>query len=82
MLHGNCDILVITFIFTHLSVFLLHLVYVHKGGMKAVLWTDVIQFLIMVAGLLGAFIEGCRRVGGLSQVWHIAQQGQRLHPMK
>ena len=50
--------------------------------MKAVLWTDVVQVLIILGSILGVLIEGCRRVGGLHQMWHIAQQGQRVHPME
>lgn len=40
-----------------------------QGGMKAVLWTDTLQMAIMVAGLLAILIQGCIKVGGVSQLF-------------
>jgi hypothetical protein len=34
----------------------------HQGGMKAVIWTDVLQASIMLVGLLAAIIQGCKRI--------------------
>ena len=49
--------------------------YTYLGGMKAVIWTDVIQTLIMFVGL--AFIIGGIWVnidGGAAQVWSVARE--------
>ena len=50
-----------------------------QGGMRAVLWADTIQCMIMVAGQLAIVIQGCARVGGIKRVWQIAEEGGRLN---
>ena len=47
--------------------------------MKAVLWADTLQCVIMVAGQLAVVIQGCARVGGIAHVWDIAEKGGRLN---
>jgi Na+/proline symporter len=34
--------------------------FINQGGMKAVIWTDVLQALVMFVGLLSAIIQGCK----------------------
>ena len=46
--------------------------------MKAVLWTDVFQTIVMISGFLAVIIEGCRRLGGMDEMWRIAGEGGRL----
>ena len=46
--------------------------------MKAVLWTDVFQMLVMLSGFLAAIIEGCRRVGGFDKMWQICEDNERI----
>ncbi|XP_069779127.1 sodium-coupled monocarboxylate transporter 1-like [Narcine bancroftii] len=53
--------------------------YTALGGIKAVVWTDVFQICIMVAGLLALMIQGLMRVGGFGKVWRIAEQGGRIN---
>ena len=50
--------------------------------MKAVLWTDVFQMLVMLSGFFAAIIEGARRLGGLDEVWRIAREGERINTWK
>lgn len=52
--------------------------YTFLGGMKAVIWTDVIQALVMVSGLL-LIIGGVwmSMDGGAERVWEIASSLQR-----
>ncbi len=50
-----------------------------QGGMKAVLWADTLQCVIMVAGLVGVIIQGILRVGGIQKIWKIAEDGGRLN---
>ena len=47
--------------------------------MKAVLWADTAQILVMVAGLLAVIIRGCMTVGGVAEVWRIAEEGGRIN---
>ncbi|CAG5116329.1 unnamed protein product, partial [Candidula unifasciata] len=52
--------------------------YTTLGGMKAVLWTDTFQFVMMVAGLLAVFIKGCNEVGGFMAAWKKADERGRI----
>ncbi|ODM97731.1 Sodium-dependent multivitamin transporter [Orchesella cincta] len=53
-------------------------VYTAIGGLKAVVWTDVFQMLIMLAGMFAIVIGGALQVGGYSKVFQIAQDHQRI----
>ncbi|XP_051470881.1 sodium-dependent multivitamin transporter isoform X2 [Apus apus] len=52
--------------------------YTTVGGLKAVIWTDVFQTLVMLAGQLAVIVVGARRVGGMARVWHLAHQEGRV----
>ncbi|XP_074638240.1 sodium-coupled monocarboxylate transporter 1-like [Acropora palmata] len=52
--------------------------YTTLGGLKAVIWTDVFQSLIMIAGLIVVVIVGSLEVGGFGQVWKINKEFGRL----
>ncbi|XP_022090973.1 sodium-coupled monocarboxylate transporter 1-like isoform X2 [Acanthaster planci] len=52
--------------------------YTTIGGMKAVLWTDVFQVCIMISGFLALIIAGSMRLGGITNVWNIAEEGGRI----
>ncbi|XP_035221456.1 putative sodium-dependent multivitamin transporter isoform X2 [Stegodyphus dumicola] len=52
--------------------------YCTLGGMKAVLWTDVLQALLMYGGLIAMVAKGSYDVGGLETVWNRSQEGGRL----
>ncbi|XP_016948985.1 sodium-coupled monocarboxylate transporter 1 isoform X3 [Drosophila biarmipes] len=52
--------------------------YTMFGGIKAVVWTDVIQAAIMVMSVVLVGVLGAYRVGGLSEVLRIAGEGGRL----
>jgi solute:Na+ symporter, SSS family len=47
-----------------LLIMALVLVYTFEGGMKAVIWTDVVQFLLYFCGSLAAFFLLLRRIPG------------------
>lgn len=61
-----------------LSIGLVCSFYTILGGMKAVIWTDVFQTVIMLAGLLAAIIQGSIETGGIVSVWNEAQKGGRI----
>ena len=46
--------------------------------MKAVVWTDSLQMMIIFAGMLALIIEGTRDAGGPTQVWERAIKGGRI----
>ncbi|XP_027762973.1 sodium-dependent multivitamin transporter [Empidonax traillii] len=52
--------------------------YTTLGGLKAVIWTDVFQTLVMLAGQLAVIVVGAQRVGGMARVWHVAEQEGKI----
>ncbi|GFS54763.1 putative sodium-dependent multivitamin transporter, partial [Nephila pilipes] len=63
------------------SVFLIGVVctvYSTLGGIKAVLWTDLFQALLMFSAIFAVTIKGTMDVGGLSEVLRIAKEGERI----
>ena len=56
--------------------------FIMQGGLKAVVWTDVFQSLIMVAGLITVVVIGSIEVGGLNNVWKINEEFGRMHFFK
>ncbi|XP_053317281.1 sodium-dependent multivitamin transporter isoform X2 [Spea bombifrons] len=52
--------------------------YTTLGGLKAVIWTDVIQTLVMFAGQLAVIIVGTMKVGGIGEVWQIATEHNKI----
>ncbi|CAF1039315.1 unnamed protein product [Rotaria sordida] len=53
-------------------------IYTSFGGIKAVIWTDVIQSLVMFIGLILSIIFGIIDAGGLSIVFEKLKNGNRL----
>ncbi|XP_075707035.1 sodium/iodide cotransporter [Rhinoderma darwinii] len=53
--------------------------YTSVGGMKAVIWTDVFQVLVMISGFFAIAIRGALLVGGPSSVLDIARNYSRLN---
>ncbi|KAI2648083.1 Sodium-coupled monocarboxylate transporter 2 [Labeo rohita] len=49
------------------------------GGLKAVVWTDAFQMVVMVVGFLTVLIQGASRAGGIESVWSTAHSGGRMH---
>ncbi|XP_076075730.1 sodium-coupled monocarboxylate transporter 2-like [Mytilus galloprovincialis] len=52
--------------------------YTTLGGMKAVVWTDSFQMMVMFAGMFTLLIAGCMKVGGIDVVWNVADQNERI----
>lgn len=52
--------------------------YTTLGGLKAVIWTDVIQTLVMFAGQLAVIIVGTAKVGGIQEVWNISMEYNKI----
>uniref|UniRef100_A0A8B9JPI5 Sodium-dependent multivitamin transporter n=1 Tax=Astyanax mexicanus TaxID=7994 RepID=A0A8B9JPI5_ASTMX len=49
-----------------------------QGGLKAVIWTDVFQTIVMFAGQLAVIVVGTHQAGGIGEVWRRAQNGSRI----
>uniref|UniRef100_A0A8C4I7F5 Solute carrier family 5 member 8, like n=1 Tax=Dicentrarchus labrax TaxID=13489 RepID=A0A8C4I7F5_DICLA len=54
------------------------IIYCTLGGLKAVIWTDVLQMVIMLAGFVAVIARGAVLQGGLGKIWEDAGQGGRL----
>ncbi|XP_056150794.1 solute carrier family 5 member 6a [Lampris incognitus] len=52
--------------------------YTTLGGLKAVIWTDVFQTVVMFAGQLAVIIVGASQAGGIGEVWRKAVNGSRI----
>ena len=50
----------------------------HQGGIKAVVWTDAFQTLVILAGFLTVIIRGTILVGGWDVVMERAKEGGRF----
>lgn len=50
-----------------------------QGGMKAVLWTDVFQAILMFLGILAVLIKGFVDLGGVGNVFKISYEGGRIN---
>ena len=46
--------------------------------MKAVVYTDFVQVLIIYTALIMLMVYGAIEAGGLDQVWTIAEEGHRI----
>ncbi|XP_054745208.1 sodium-coupled monocarboxylate transporter 1 isoform X2 [Anastrepha obliqua] len=52
--------------------------YTCVGGLKAVVWTDVLQTVVMVGSIILVIIKGTADVGGLAIVWQRNLEGRRI----
>ncbi|UJR14173.1 hypothetical protein I4U23_001168 [Adineta vaga] len=52
--------------------------YSSVGGMKAVIWTDVLQAVVILIGLLAAIIQGLITLGGFGPAFSKAHAGGRI----
>lgn len=52
--------------------------YTCVGGLKAVVWTDVVQLVMMFGAIVLVMVKGTYDVGGYSVVWDRAVQSGRI----
>lgn len=55
---------------------------ISQGGLKAVVWTDTVQTIIMFGAMVVTVVVGTVRVGGVKEVWSRNQQGDRIEFFK
>lgn len=53
--------------------------YTTIGGLKAVVWTDTLQFTITIGAVIAIFFLGVSSIGGLEYVFEKASEGHRLN---
>ncbi|KAK4876908.1 hypothetical protein RN001_009414 [Aquatica leii] len=56
--------------------------YTTIGGLKAVVWTDTLQTVSMYLSLITVFGMGVFAVGGFTNLWNTALQGERLDVLR
>lgn len=69
-------VLNIDFLVTILLISIITIVYSWQGGMKAVVWGDAIQMIILFVGLLACLFVGYNAIGGFSEVTFAAERLQ------
>ncbi|XP_055691273.1 sodium-coupled monocarboxylate transporter 2-like [Lutzomyia longipalpis] len=52
--------------------------YTALGGFKAVVWTDVVQVVLMIVSFVVVIVIGTNTVGGFENVFEAGKRGQRL----
>lgn len=52
--------------------------YTSIGGIKAVVWTDVVQMLLIFVGYIMVITSGLIHIGGISKAWEVAEKGGRI----
>jgi len=55
---------------------------VSQGGLRAVVWTDALQTVVMMAAIIIVMVLGAEKLGGWSRVWEINETGDRLQFFK
>jgi len=53
-----------------------------QGGIKAVVWTDVIQIVLMYGSFMAVLVKGVMDVGGFETVWQRNDNSSRLEFLK
>jgi len=49
-----------------------------QGGIKAVIWTDFLQGMVMVVSSIAVIVLGLIHVGGFLPVWERSRDGGRI----
>ena len=52
--------------------------YTLLGGIKAVIWAETLQFMIIIAGMVCILVEGSKAVGGFWKAWEVATIHKRI----
>lgn len=56
--------------------------YTAIGGLKAVVWTDAMQFIVTLASMFAVFVIGVKATGGITDIWQQADAGDRIELFK
>lgn len=64
------------------AVCLVCIFYTTIGGLKAVVWTDTLQFMVTLGSMVTVFWMGVVLTGGFSNIFKVASEGDRLEFFK
>ncbi|KAG0421937.1 hypothetical protein HPB47_002204 [Ixodes persulcatus] len=53
--------------------------YTSIGGIKAVVWTDVVQMVLILVGYVMVIVSGLCHIGGIYKAWEIGEKGGRMN---
>lgn len=53
--------------------------YTTIGGLKAVVWTDMLQFCVSIGAIIAVLYMGLISAGGIGNVFNKAAEGERFH---
>ncbi|CAN8017458.1 unnamed protein product [Ixodes persulcatus] len=53
--------------------------YTSIGGIKAVVWTDVVQMVLILVGYVMVIVSGLCHIGGINKAWEIGEKGGRMN---
>jgi len=53
-----------------------------QGGIKAVIWTDTFQVLMMFGGMVAVVAKGTVDAGGFANTWQKAEESNRIEFFK
>jgi len=70
---SGINVHVITLVTSIICVF-----YTTVGGLKAVVWTDALQFVLMLSAIGCVIYLGLESTGGIVKVWEAAERGNRI----
>lgn len=70
---SGINVHVITLVTSIICVF-----YTTVGGLKAVVWTDALQFVLMLGAIGCVIYLGLESTGGIVNVWNTADRGGRI----
>lgn len=70
----NINIHMITPIICSVCIF-----YTTIGGLKAVVWTDMLQFCVSIGAIIAVLYMGLISAGGIGNVFNKAAEGERFH---
>lgn len=70
---SGINIHVITLVTSIICIF-----YTTVGGLKAVVWTDTLQFILMIGAVCCVIYLGLTTAGGIENVWNAAERGGRI----
>lgn len=59
------------------AVSLVCIFYTTIGGLKAVVWTDTLQFMVTIGSMVTVFGIGIYSTGGFGNIWERAEIGGR-----
>ncbi|PSN35895.1 hypothetical protein C0J52_18975 [Blattella germanica] len=51
----------------------------YEGGLKAVVWTDFLQGMVMIVSSAAVIVLGLIHAGGFGEVWRRNEEGGRIH---